>query len=177
MAEDKDKCGEKRNFACQKDLEAKSYKSGQCVPIKTENHTIFYLVTKEFQSYKPLYSTIEKSLIELEKTCSEMEIREMIVPKSDFEMDELEWQIIERIIDDVFNESNVKIWIKDTIENKICSLTEKSEPIRGLAIFNNSIVQYLCDSGADVSLINQHLYENIKEFELETKLEPYHSLT
>ena len=47
-------------------------------------------------------------------------------------------------------------------------------PIRGRAIFNETLVDYLCDGGADLTIINKKLFEKIKKQAQYTVLEPYY---
>ena len=46
-------------------------------------------------------------------------------------------------------------------------------PIKGRAIFNETLVDYLCDGGADLTIINKRLFEKIKSQAQYTVLEPY----
>ena len=47
------------------------------------------------------------------------------------------------------------------------------DPIKGKAVFNNTIVEYLCDGGADYTIINRELFEKIKTQAPRTMLKPY----
>ena len=56
------------------------------------------------------------------------------------------------------------------IESKFDS---QNRPILGHAIFNNTLVRYLCDSGADRSIISYDLYKLIKKHNHNTTLQSY----
>lgn len=91
-----------------------------------------------------------------------------------------------------FNET---VTNKNQSEERICSVEEKEselktvimsnsqnsqigrvKPIEGQAIFNNSLIKYMCDSGADRTIINENVYNTIKIQAPETKLEPANGL-
>ncbi|CAF1153594.1 unnamed protein product, partial [Brachionus calyciflorus] len=48
-----------------------------------------------------------------------------------------------------------------------------NEPIKGQAIFNNTLVNYMCDSGADITVIDVKTYSLIKRHAPESYLEDY----
>ena len=51
--------------------------------------------------------------------------------------------------------------------------SRRALPIRGKAIFNNTLVQYLCDGGADKTVISRATFDRIRGEEPLTQLEPY----
>jgi hypothetical protein len=51
------------------------------------------------------------------------------------------------------------------------NFSKRNEPIKGQAMFNNTLVNYMCDSGADVSIINESTFWLIKRHDPETMLE------
>ncbi|CAF0891319.1 unnamed protein product [Brachionus calyciflorus] len=54
------------------------------------------------------------------------------------------------------------------------SVLNKNEPIIVQALFNNTLVNYMCDSGADITVIDVKTYLLIKRHEPSTILEEYH---
>ena len=60
-----------------------------------------------------------------------------------------------------------------SLDNKKRKGTKTSPPIKGKAIMNNSLVEFLCDGGADRSIINKSVYENICRQQPTTKLLKY----
>ena len=59
------------------------------------------------------------------------------------------------------------------IESNAVKMSPLVEPIKGRAIFNNSIVDYLCDGGADYTIINRELFEKLKTQAPRTELKRY----
>ena len=47
------------------------------------------------------------------------------------------------------------------------------DPIRGKAVFNKTIVEYLCDDGADYTIIHRELFEKIETHAPRTMLKTY----
>ncbi|CAF0784477.1 unnamed protein product [Brachionus calyciflorus] len=56
------------------------------------------------------------------------------------------------------------------------SVLNFNEPIIGQALFNNTLVNYMCDSGADITVINFKTFLLIKRHEPSTILEEYHGV-
>ena len=79
------------------------------------NRYIFYLVTKPFFYFKPLYSALENSLKELRKQCTEFKVDSLAMPKIGAGLDQLDWSLVELIIHDVFNGSNINIEVYEYV--------------------------------------------------------------
>ena len=75
--------------------------------ILTKN--IFNLVTKEFYWYKPTYKTLTSALIDLEFQVQELQIKELHMPKIGCGLDRLEWTKVKAIIEEIFQEDEIKI--------------------------------------------------------------------
>ena len=58
------------------------------------------------------------------------------------------------------------------VSNKV-EQTKKDLNIKGIAIFNNTVVDYFCDAGAVRSIISAELFEKIRQDSPGTKMEPY----
>jgi len=86
-------------------------KTGDCAFLKDKNRYIFYLVTKSKYYFKPLYKNLESSLKELHERCQELNINHIAMPKIGAGLDKLDWNIVSRIIDDIFETSDIKITI------------------------------------------------------------------
>ena len=56
---------------------------------------------------------------------------------------------------------------------KLNKLEKKSSVIKGKAIFNNTLVEFMLDTGADVTIINEKLFEKIKKEAPNTTLKEY----
>ncbi|CAF0903695.1 unnamed protein product [Brachionus calyciflorus] len=64
---------------------------------------------------------------------------------------------------------------QQTRQNQVMSIQknkkiETNEPIKGQALFNNTLVNYMCDSGADLSIIDERTYRLIKRHAPDTML-------
>ena len=93
---------------------------GGCAYLKNDDRFIFYLVTKKFASYKPYYNSVEKSLKALRDLCKELNVSDLAMPMIGCGLDRLEWNVVSRIIDDVFGKSGLKITVSryEKIDNK-----------------------------------------------------------
>ncbi|CAF0831300.1 unnamed protein product [Brachionus calyciflorus] len=62
---------------------------------------------------------------------------------------------------------------KVVLPNELDSNSFSDKPIVGQAIFNNPLVKYICDSGADKSIISMELFNLIKKHDPETVMDKY----
>lgn len=69
------------------------------------------MVTKKIYSFKPYYNSVEKSLKELNRLCKKHQVTKLAMPMIGCGLDQLDWSIVSRIIDQVFSKSNIKITI------------------------------------------------------------------
>ena len=72
---------------------------------------IFYLVTKYKYYHKPTYSSIENSLKNMKDLCDRNKVTELALPKIGCGLDLLDWKLVSRIIDEVFENSNIKLTV------------------------------------------------------------------
>jgi hypothetical protein len=86
-------------------------KTGGCAFIKRDDRFIFYLVTKKYYNHKPYYNCLENSLNALLEHCKNLNITKLCMPMIGSGLDKLEWNLVSRIIDDVFNKTNINITI------------------------------------------------------------------
>ena len=97
---------------------------GDCAFIEHNNERfVFYLISKEFYYQKPLYSDLEKSLRRMLDLCKEKNVTKLAMPEIGCGLDCLQWSIVARIIDDVFNESNIEIQVYSLYSTKAASST------------------------------------------------------
>lgn len=78
---------------------------------------IFNMFTKTFVFQKSTYSSIETCLNEVKSICSEKNISYLAMPKIGCGIDGLCWSKVKRIIESVFNDSNIEISIY-SLENE-----------------------------------------------------------
>jgi hypothetical protein len=86
-------------------------KTGGCAYIKHSDRFIFYLVTKKFYNHKPYYNCVENSLKELLSRCRELKVTKLAMPLIATGLDMLDWDLVSRIIDEVFENSNINLFI------------------------------------------------------------------
>lgn len=112
----------KKRFGKVDELLKQNVQTGGCAFIQHENRYVFYLVTKKFFHFKPYYSAVEKSLKELCKQCTKLNVTKLAMPMIGTGLDQLEWPIVSKMIDDIFSRSNIHLVIykfdKKAIENK-----------------------------------------------------------
>ena len=148
---------------------------GECFIQKHSGRYIFHLITKEFYYNKPTYKMIEQCLSDLLWLCEENKLKRLAMPKIACGLDQLDWNIVSKIIHNVFKNSIVQVTVYDFNREvlKISQNNSSEAPIKGKAILNNTLVEYLLDSGADVSVINHELFEQIKQDDPYTRLIEY----
>ena len=76
-----------------------------------KNHTVANLITKENVYDKPTYETLTESLFDLKKYMIENHINKVAMPLIGCGLDMLEWSNVEKIIKNVFNDTNFEIFI------------------------------------------------------------------
>jgi hypothetical protein len=69
------------------------------------------MVTKKYYNHKPYYYCVENSLKALLKLCQELNITKLAMPMIATGLDKLDWDLVSRIIDDVFSKSNITLSI------------------------------------------------------------------
>ena len=69
------------------------------------------MVTKKYYNHKPYYACVENSLKALLKLCQELNINKLAMPMIATGLDKLDWELVSRIIDEVFSKSNVDLTI------------------------------------------------------------------
>jgi hypothetical protein len=69
-------------------------------------------VTKKKFYHKPLYSSLENCLKELKNICIDLKVKKLAMPMIGCGLDRLNWNLVQRIIDDVFeNQKELEITI------------------------------------------------------------------
>lgn len=73
------------------------------------HHRVYNLITKEKYWYKPTYTTLKNSLIDLKNQMIRSNHKKIAMPKIGSGLDKLEWNQVRQIIQDVFQETNIEI--------------------------------------------------------------------
>jgi len=105
----------KRRFARVDELLSQNTRTGGCGYLRDPNRYIFYMVTKRYYNFKPYYNSLESSLKSLLTLCQQFDIKHVAMPKIGAGLDQLDWNIVARIIDDIFSGTNIKITIYEYI--------------------------------------------------------------
>jgi O-acetyl-ADP-ribose deacetylase (regulator of RNase III) len=101
----------KKRFGGVKELLDQNVRTGGCAHLKADDRFVFYLVTKKYYNYKPYYYCLENSLKAMLKLCADNNVKQLAMPMIGAGLDKLEWGLVSRIIDDVFNKSNIGITV------------------------------------------------------------------
>lgn len=83
------------------------YGKGYCLPV--EQFKVFNLVTKKKYYQKPTYSTLKHALIEMKKYAMLHGIHTIAMPLIGCGLDGLSWEIVRKIIQDYFKNTDIKI--------------------------------------------------------------------
>ena len=101
-----------RDTFCRVDhLERQNCKVGQTAFLNLEGRYIYYLITKEKYNGKPTYDSLRQCLVNMKEHMVSNGVREVSMPKIGCGLDFLRWDVVKWIIEDVFQDSNIKITI------------------------------------------------------------------
>jgi hypothetical protein len=100
----------KETYKCRaNELKAQKKTVGECAYLKYDNFYIFFLITKQFYHDKPTYQSLEKSLIDLLRQCKTLKVNTIGMPRIGAGLDLLDWNITSKIINKVYQSSNIQI--------------------------------------------------------------------
>ena len=92
-------------------IPAGTAKVGQTVRVRTPNQYIFNLITKEKYHDKPTYKTMEDALKDLRGQMLILRQKSVYIPRIGCGLDHLEWHKVERLIEDVFVNTDIDIFV------------------------------------------------------------------
>jgi hypothetical protein len=98
----------KRKFSRIDEILKSKPTTGKCYYLDDNQRKIFYLVTKQNFYDKSNYSDLESSLKNLNRLCDRFKIARLAMPKIGCGLDKLNWDIVAKIIDIVFNTSTTQ---------------------------------------------------------------------
>ena len=101
----------RKNFGRVNQLEKQCKKVGQVAILKVDGRFIYNLITKEKYNGKPTYDTLKQSLIKMKEHMVSKSVKEVSMPKIGCGLDLLKWELVKPIIEDVFQDSKIKITI------------------------------------------------------------------
>ena len=92
-------------------LEKQCKKVGQVAILKVDGRYIYYLITKEKYNGKPTYDTLKQSLIKMKEHMVLKGVKEVSMPKIGCGLDLLKWKLVKPMIEEIFQDSDIKITI------------------------------------------------------------------
>jgi O-acetyl-ADP-ribose deacetylase (regulator of RNase III) len=101
----------KQRFGRVPELRSQNRSIGQCAYLVLPGKCIFYLITKEKYYELPIYEALKSSLEDMEKTCRELNITHIAMPKIGCGLDRLSWNIVHEILSSTFPSSTYTIQI------------------------------------------------------------------
>ena len=72
---------------------------------------VFNLVTKDRVYHKPTYDTLIKTLEDMKEQCENLDIDKIAIPRIGCGLDGLSWDMVEEIIKEVFEDTDMEILI------------------------------------------------------------------
>ena len=72
---------------------------------------VFHLITKPAYYHKPTYETLRASLIDMREQAIDKYILKIAMPKIGSNLDRLEWSKVSKIIQEVFNGTDIEILV------------------------------------------------------------------
>ena len=84
---------------------------GYCLITETNGTVVGNLVTKERYFHKPTLETLRQALENFREQALEMRLQRLAMPKIGCGLDKLDWTEVQKVIKDVFNETEFKILV------------------------------------------------------------------
>lgn len=72
---------------------------------------VFNLVTKSRVYFKPTYDDLYDSLVDMKEQCENLDITKLAMPRIGCGLDGLSWDTVEKIIKEIFGNTNMEILI------------------------------------------------------------------
>jgi O-acetyl-ADP-ribose deacetylase (regulator of RNase III) len=103
----------KKRFGRVGELKAQNVEVGSVATlyIEEEKRWVYYLVTKEHYNGKPTMETLRASLVACRTHAIEKGVKCIAMPRIGCGLDRLNWSLVKRMIDEVFEESGIEIKI------------------------------------------------------------------
>ncbi|XP_059838841.1 ADP-ribose glycohydrolase OARD1-like isoform X3 [Hypanus sabinus] len=93
------------------ELQNQKKKIGDVAVLKKDQRCIYYLITKKLASDKPTYDAVQKSLKAMRDHCLANGILKISMPKIGCGLDNLEWDKVSAIIEEVFKSTSIVITV------------------------------------------------------------------
>ncbi|XP_051880651.1 ADP-ribose glycohydrolase OARD1-like isoform X1 [Pristis pectinata] len=101
----------KRKYGCVEELQNQKKKIGDVAVLQKDQRCIYYLITKKLASDKPTYDALQNSLKAMRDHCLDNGILKISMPKIGCGLDNLEWDKVSAIIQEVFKSTDIIITV------------------------------------------------------------------
>ena len=101
----------KIKFGNEEALRSQGVGPGGVAILKFPNRFIYYLITKSFSHEKPVYRTLEASLLCMRDHASTTGITRISIPRIGCGLDELNWSIVRQMLISIFKPTNITITV------------------------------------------------------------------
>ena len=92
-------------------LKNKNLKVGQVGTFKDKGRYIYNLITKEGVKDQPTYEDLKETLVKMKEHMVANDVKEVALPKIGCGMNQLSWEKVKGIIEEVFEDTDLKITI------------------------------------------------------------------
>ncbi|XP_078256104.1 LOW QUALITY PROTEIN: ADP-ribose glycohydrolase OARD1-like [Rhinoraja longicauda] len=101
----------KRKYGCVEELQNQKKEVGDVAVLQKDQRRIYYLITKKLASDKPTYDDLQNSLMAMKDHCMDNSILRISMPKIGCGLDDLKWEKVSAILQEVFKKTNIIITV------------------------------------------------------------------
>ncbi|XP_043543124.1 ADP-ribose glycohydrolase OARD1-like isoform X1 [Chiloscyllium plagiosum] len=101
----------KKKYGCVDELRNQKKKIGEAAVLQKDQRYIYYLITKKVASDKPTYDDLQSSLKAMKNHCLSNGVLQISMPKIGCGLDNLEWDKVSAIIQEVFKNTKIIITV------------------------------------------------------------------
>lgn len=101
----------KKKFGGVQELLDQKKKTGEVAVLRRDDRYIYYLITKQKVSHKPTYESMQKSLEAMKAHCLNNGVTDISMPRIGCGLDGLQWEKVSAILEEVFENTDIKITV------------------------------------------------------------------